>query len=202
MKKVLIATTNLGKYKTFKSIFDELGIQTCNLGDLNISLDVKEDGKNELENAVIKAKAYHKLTNMPVMSCDSGLFINKFALKDQPKEFVRRYNGKELSDREILDIYIQKLENVGGKSKGHFVTAFAIIDENGKLFTKLFKPKHLFVAKPSSVLIPGVPLSSLSYDKHFKKYTSEMSDEEMKLSAGKVRKTQKKFIKKFQDVPG
>ena len=196
MKKVLIATTNFGKYKVYNAIFSELGIETCNLNDLDLSAKIEENGTNELENAVIKAKAYHELTGLPALSNDSGLIINKFASKDQPKELVRRYNGKELTDQELLNVYIEKLTNVGGKSKGHFVVALALIDENGKLHTKLFKPKRYFINKPSPVMVSGIPLSSLAYDKHTKKYMSEMTAEEMNTYEGKAMKAQKKFIQK------
>lgn len=196
MKKVLIATTNYGKYQVYNAIFSELGIETCNLIDLDLTVKIEENGANELENAIIKAKAYHELTGLPVLSNDSGLIINKFSSNDQPKELVRRYNGKELTDQELLNVYIEKLTNVGGKSKGHFVVALALIDEKGNLYSKIFKPRRNFINKPSPIMVSGIPLSSLAFDKHTKKYMSEMTAEEMNTYEGKAMKAQKKFIKR------
>ena len=113
MSKILIATTNLGKFNIYKAVFDELGLECTNLKELGVVADVEENGKDEIENAVIKAKAYHQLTGLAVMANDSGLVIDKFKPEDQPGVLVRRYQGRELSDQEMIDIYIEKLNEVG-----------------------------------------------------------------------------------------
>ncbi|MBO5884402.1 MAG: non-canonical purine NTP pyrophosphatase, partial [Clostridia bacterium] len=124
--KVLIATTNLGKVKIYKQAFDELGIEVCSLRDFNIDIHVEENGSTVIENAVIKAKTYANLTHLPVLANDSGLIIEKFAKEDQPGLLVRRYNGKELTDQELIDLYIQKLNKVGGESPAYYNVGLAI----------------------------------------------------------------------------
>lgn len=99
--KVLIATTNQGKIDIYSQAFRELGLDFCSLKDFNISVDVEETGKTEAENALIKAREYHKLTGMPVVANDSGLIIDKLKPEDQPGVFVRRNHGKELTDEEL-----------------------------------------------------------------------------------------------------
>ncbi len=196
MKKVLIATTNIGKFNIYKAVFDELDIECTNLKELGITLEVEENGKDEVENAVIKAKAYHEITNMPVLANDSGLVIDKFSAENQPNAMVRRFNGKELSDQELLEIYIQKLNEVGGASTGHYNVALAIINERGELFTEVFQPKRYFVSKPSPVVNKGVPLSSLAYDSVSGKYMSEMTAVERNEYEADAMRAQKEFIKK------
>ena len=193
--KVLIATTNLGKVRIYKQAFDELGIEVCSLNDLDVNVDVEENGSSEIENAIIKAKAYHKLTGLPVLANDSGLVIDRFSAQDQPGLLVRRYHGKELTDEELLKVYIQKLNEVGGESSGHYNVGLAIIDQNGDLHTKHFQPKRYFINKPSPVLIKGVPLSSLSYDTKSKKYLSEMTAKERNDYEGEEFLGQIEFIK-------
>ena len=193
--KVLIATTNLGKVMIYKQVFDELGIEVCSLRDLNLNVDVEENGATVVENAVIKAKAYHDLTGLPVLANDSGLVIDRFAPEDQPGLLVRRYNGKELTDEQLMDLYIQKLTEVGGESEGHYDVGLAIIDNEGTLHTRLFKPKRHFINKPSDVRIKGFPLSSLCYDKKLGKYLSEMTPKERNDSEGSEFYGQIKFIK-------
>ena len=193
--KVLIATTNLGKVQIYKQAFDDLGIEVCSLRDINLNVDVEENGKNEIENAVIKAKAYHKLTGLPVFANDSGLVIDKFSADNQPGLLVRRYQGQELTDEEMLNIYIQKLNEVGGESAGHYNVGLAIIDEKGNLHTREFKPKRYFINKPSKTLNKGVPLSSLAYDFKSKKYLSEMTAKERNDYEGEEFLGQINFIK-------
>lgn len=193
--KVLIATTNLGKVQIYKQAFDELGIDVCCLKDLDMNIDVEENGKTEIENAVIKAKAYHNFTGMPVLANDSGLIIDRFSKEDQPGLLVRRYKGKELSDEEMLNIYIEKLNEVGGESSGHYNVGLVIIDENGKLYAKEFRPKRYFINKPSKTFIKGIPLSSLCYDFKTKKYMSEMTPKERNDYEGKEFQGQIDFIK-------
>lgn len=193
--KVLIATTNLGKVNIYKQAFDELGIEVCSLRDLDVDIDVDETGNSEIENAILKAKAYHEITGMPVLANDSGLVIEKFAKADQPGLLVRRYQGKELSDQEMLEVYIQKLNEVGGESPAHYNVGLAIIDQYGNLFTKEFKPKRYFINKPSSVVQKGVPLSSLCYDDVSGRYLSEMTAKERNDYEGEEFLGQIRFIK-------
>lgn len=195
MAKILIATTNLGKFNIYKAVFDELGLECTNLKELNVTADVEENGKNEIENAVIKARAYHEITGLPVMANDSGLVIDRFKPEDQPGVLVRRYHGKELTDQEMIDIYVEKLNEVGGSSTGHYNVGLALIDEAGNLFTREFKPKRYFINKPSPVVKKGVPLSSLSYDEVSGKYMSEMTTKERNDYEAEEMVKQKEFIK-------
>ena len=103
------------------------------------------------------------------------LIVDKFNEEDQPNQLVRRYGGRDLTDEEMLEVYIEKLKKVGGESTGHYNVALAIVDENGKVYSREFKPERLFVSKPSTTLQKGFPLSSLAYDKKTGKYLSEMN---------------------------
>ena len=193
-EKVLIATGNLGKFNIYKAVFDELGIECTNIKEIGYDIEVEETGSNEVENAVLKAMAYHKATGMSVLANDSGLVIDKFSAEDQPGVLVRRYHGKELTDEEMIAVYIEKLNEVGGSSTGHYNVALALVDENGNLFTREFKPKRFFVNKPSSVVKKGVPLSSLAYDEKTGKYMSEMTTTERNDYEAEEMLKQKQFI--------
>ena len=171
--KVLIATKNKGKIEKYSSMLKELNIEFLTLNDIDLNIEIEENGNNTTENATIKAKTYYKATDMPVLTDDSGLIIDKLPEEKQPGVFVRRYNGKELSDEEIIDLYSKEIGNVGGESTGAFVISIAIIDKNGNIHTKETKHKRLFVSKPDSNRVPGYPLSSLIYDKEVNMYMTE-----------------------------
>ena len=197
MEKVLIATTNAGKVAIYKEVFNKLGIEVLSLKDFNITTAPEENGKDVIENAVIKAKYYYEITKIPVLANDSGLKIHKFSEEDQPGLFVRRNNNKELTDNAMIKIYIEKLNKVGGSSPAHYDVGLAIITADGKLHTKLFKPKRFFINKASPVVQKGIPLSSLAYDKVSKKYMSEMTYSERNEYEGKEFKKQAEFITKL-----
>ena len=171
--KVLIATKNRGKIDKYSSILKMLDIKYCTLFDFDIDINIEENGNTTTENAIIKAKTYYNALKMPVLVDDSGLLIDKLPENKQPGVYVRRHNGKELSDEEIIDLYSTEIQNVGGESTGAFIITIAIVDVNGDIHTKSTKHNRLFVSKPDINRIPGYPLSSLIYDKETKMYMTE-----------------------------
>lgn len=193
--KVLIASTNLGKIAIYAPTFEEYGISYCSLRDLQVGINPEETGETEEENAMIKAKAYHEATGLAVLCNDSGLVIEKFKKEDQPGVFVRRFQNRELSDKEMIEIFSQKLKEVGGESDAHFNVALVICDKAGEYHCRSFKSPRYMIAKPSKVVCKGLPLRSLDYSKKMKKYMSEMTVEEANLSEGECMLLQKQFIK-------
>ena len=69
---MLFATTNLGKVKEVEDI---LKTKVLSLKDLNEKIEVDENGKTFLENAIIKAKTIYEKTKIPTLAEDSGLEI-------------------------------------------------------------------------------------------------------------------------------
>lgn len=194
-QKLLIASTNLGKINIYKDVCSEIGVLTTSLAEIKVDITVEETGSNELENAILKAQAYFNETSLPVLSNDSGLVIDKFSPDDQPGVMVRRFGGRELTDQEMLEIYINKLNEVGGSSTGHYNVALVLINGKGKIKHGEFKPKRYFINKPSKVLNKGVPLSSLSFDEKTGKYLSEMTIKERNTYEADAMIAQKNFIK-------
>lgn len=194
-QKILIASTNLGKIKIYKEICDELNMFTTSLNEIGVNIDIEETGETEIQNAELKAKKYYEITGLPVIANDSGLIIDKFSKEDQPGVLVRRFGGKELTDKELLNVFVKKLTEVGGESTGHYVVALSLIDGNGKMTSKVFNPKKYFINKPSEIIIKGIPLSSISFDKSLNKYESEMTMKERNDQEKEEMQKQKEFIK-------
>ena len=72
--KVLFATTNPAKIRKYAEKLQEKNIEVLTLKDLNINLHVEENGKNSLENAEIKARAYYEASKIITISMDCSLF--------------------------------------------------------------------------------------------------------------------------------
>ena len=95
-KQVLFATTNPAKIKKYAEKLKEKGIELLTIKDLEINLKPEETGKNAIENAYIKAKAYYDKTKITTIGMDNNLFIEELPQEKQPGTYVRRVNGKEL----------------------------------------------------------------------------------------------------------
>ncbi len=92
MKKILIASSNPDKVKEIKALVSELNeFEIISPSDFGISPIVEENGNTLEENALIKAKVFHKLFGFPVISDDTGLFTN--ALNGEPGVYSARYAG-------------------------------------------------------------------------------------------------------------
>ena len=193
--KVLIATKNKGKIEKYSSMLKSLNINYCTLEDFDLNIEIEENGKTTTENAIIKAKTYYKAFNIPVLTDDSGLIIDKLPTDKQPGVMVRRYNGKELTDDEIIQVYSKEIEAVGGESTGAFVISIAIIDEKGSIYIKETNHERLFVSKPDTNRVPGYPLSSLIFDKETNMYMTEKKAKGVKIYNKNSFKEEIEFIK-------
>ena len=111
---------------------------------------------------------------MPVLVDDSGLILDKLPKEKQPGAFVRRRDGKELTDEEIINLYSKEIKDVGGKTTGSFTIAISIIDENGKVYTDETKHNRLFVSKPCEERNLGYPMNSLIYIEETGKYLAQV----------------------------
>ena len=89
MIQVLFATGNETKSKRFSKGLHDRGIEVLTLKDINANVEVEENGKNAIENALIKARAYAKIVNIPVFAMDDNLFIDNIPEEKQPGMFVR-----------------------------------------------------------------------------------------------------------------
>lgn len=177
-KKVLFGTTNPSRLARLRAVAKTLPIEIVGLKDLDINIDVNEDGKTPEENAVIKVKEYFKVSKVPTFSIDAGLYIDKFPEEKQPGVFVRRINGKAATDEEMLKYYINELKKVGGESKGKWIISIALAVSEDEIYTRNFIDETFFTSKMSSVIRPGEPLGSIQISPMFNKYKSEILDEE------------------------
>lgn len=62
MKKIVFATGNSSKGKRFSKELTKYDIRVITLKDLNLTLDVEENGKDAISNALIKARECFKKT--------------------------------------------------------------------------------------------------------------------------------------------
>jgi len=124
--KVIFASHNKDKEKEVKEILRDLDIVT--LSDLNDKDDVLETGNTLEENAYLKALHYFKKYRMPVISDDSGLFIE--ALNGEPGIYSARYSGENATYKTNCEKVIKKLEDENNRN-AYFACVICYIDEEG-----------------------------------------------------------------------
>lgn len=178
--KVLFATTNPAKVGKYKKALEEKGIELITIKDLNLKLDIEENGKDAIENAYIKAKAYYEATRITTIGMDNNLFIEELPDEMQPKTHVRRVNGKELTDDEMIEYYTNLVKEYGGKLTAKWVYGMVICDNNGKEEYSWTKDHFYFVDKPCEKRNQGYPLDSISIVPEFNKYLVELTEEDKK----------------------
>ena len=183
MKKIFFATGNPTKGKRFSEGLLKHDIEVLTLKDLDISIDVDENGKNVIENALLKARECYKKTKMPSMGMDDSLYLENVPMEKQPGLFVRRVNGKTLNDEEMINHYINLVKQYGvnGRINCKWIYGLAVIDENGneRVYT-WDKDDFYMVDKVTDKINPGYPLNSISKYKLIDKYFTDLTDEDMK----------------------
>ena len=112
MKKILIGTHNIGKFKEISFLLKK-NIEKISPKLLNIK-SPKETGKSFSANAKLKAKYFSKFTKLPVISDDSGLCIK--ALKGKPGIFSARYAKKYGSFNKAMKFILKKMKNKKDRS--------------------------------------------------------------------------------------
>lgn len=178
--KVLFATTNPAKIKKYVKELEKNNIEILTIKDLDIKLDVEENGKDAIENAYIKAKAYYDATKMITIGIDNNLFIEELPVEKQPGNYVRRVNGKELSDEEMIEHYTNLVKENGGRLTSKWVYGMVIYNGiEAKEYT-WSKSKFYFVDKPHEKRNPGYPLDSISILPEVNKYFVELTGDEKK----------------------
>ncbi len=178
--KVLFATTNPAKVKKYKEKLEEKGIELITLKDLDFKIDINENGKNAIENAYIKAKAYYDATKMATIGMDNNLFIDGLPEEKQPGTHVRRINGKELNDDEMIEHYTNLVKEYGNKLTAKWVYGMVVCSNNGVKEYSWSKSHFYFIDKPCEKRNPGYPLDSISIIPEYNKYLVELSDEDKK----------------------
>ena len=154
MKKVLFATGNDSKAKRFKDGLLRNGIEIITIKDIDEDIEVLEDGKDAIENALIKARAYAKVLDIPVFAMDDSLYIDNIPDDKQPGLYVRRVNGKRLSDEEWSknDFYI--VDKLSDKiDPGYPLNTISINKKLNKYFTDMTKEDYDSVKEDESDVV-------------------------------------------------
>lgn len=131
MLRLMVATRNNGKLKEIKDYLKDYPIVLECLTDYPQIPEIKESGETFYDNAIFKATAVSRWTNLPTLADDSGLEIDY--LGGKPGIYSSRW-GK--TDQERIRKVIQALQNSKEEErKAHFVCVMSLVTPEGKTFT-------------------------------------------------------------------
>lgn len=130
MKKIVIATKNEGKVREIVEALSHLPVEIVSLKDFGDLPDAVEDGGTFMDNAIIKADFYHKLTGCACMADDSGLEIA--ALDGRPGVYSARFAGYNADDatnnqKMLEELVIADVE----ASDADYRCVLCFVDEDG-----------------------------------------------------------------------
>jgi XTP/dITP diphosphohydrolase len=131
-RKLLIATNNQGKLREFQELLQETGLKLVTPAEIDLSLEVEEDGVTYAENATKKALAFAAASGLTSLADDSGLEVD--ALNGAPGLYSARYSPKPGADDADRRTYL--LENIRNKPrpwKAHFHATLAIALPSGQV---------------------------------------------------------------------
>ncbi|MBB4199963.1 non-canonical purine NTP pyrophosphatase, RdgB/HAM1 family [Rhodoblastus sphagnicola] len=128
--KIVIATHNAGKLREMRELLAPYGVEAVSAGELGLD-EPEETGSDFLSNALIKARAAAKATDMPAFADDSGLCVD--ALVGAPGIFSARWAGESKDFAAAMARIEAEVKNSGSPSRrAHFVSALAVVWPDGE----------------------------------------------------------------------
>ncbi len=115
MKEFFLASGNSHKAEEFNLFFKNSSIRIISPSE---KIDVIEDGKSYMENALLKAKAYYEKLKRPVMSDDSGLGLEAFP--DIMGIHSARFGGDGLTDHQRCLKLLETLGDIENRNASFF----------------------------------------------------------------------------------
>lgn len=145
--EILLATTNKGKIRELRYLLEGLDVNLLSLVDMKEKIEVVEDGKTFLENAVKKAVEYGKFYKMPVIAEDSGLevdtleglpgvFSARFYEIDYCKDVLKNIDVSNLSKDEKNNLKLLKVLEGKENRKGRYKTVVVFYNNDFGLWTE------------------------------------------------------------------
>jgi len=132
LSQLLIATNNRGKQREIRSLLVDLDVELVTPADLDLTLEVVEDGANYQENAAKKAIAFAQATGLLTLADDTGLEVK--ALGKAPGLYSARFAPQpNATDADRRAYLLEKLRPHPQPWQAQFVCVVAIAGLDGAL---------------------------------------------------------------------
>jgi len=132
---LLIATNNQGKIEELHALLKGTSVELITPAQMDLDLDVIEDGHTYAENATKKAIAFAQTSGLIALADDSGLEVA--ALNGEPGLYSARYgsqDGQKLSDKDRRAYLIKHLKDKPRPWTARFCATIAIARPTGETY--------------------------------------------------------------------
>ena len=130
MKKILIGTHNVGKFKEIAHLISK---KYKKISPISLKIkSPKETGKSFVSNSKLKANFFSKYVNYPVISDDSGLCIQ--VLNNKPGIYSARLAKKHGSFFKAMKFILKKMKNKKNR-RATFVCSLSYKKNDGKIIS-------------------------------------------------------------------
>lgn len=181
--KLLLGSNNANKASVVREHVRNLPVEVLQPADISLILAPQETEKTALENARLKALAFFRATGLPCIAEDSGLVFLDLPRShpDQPGIHVRRANGHDMTDEEMISYFALIAHKHGGKLRSAWLDAWALVIDEEHVFTfeadEDYAWAFYLVDAPCRARCPGWPLDSIAVSMISGEYKAEISDE-------------------------
>jgi XTP/dITP diphosphohydrolase len=134
MPKLLLATSNPGKAREYRTLLDGLGYEITTLGEQGIAEVITESGSSYEQNARSKAIAYANLSQLIALADDSGLEVD--VLNGRPGIKSARFAGRDATDADRVSLLLARLDGVPWEKRtARFKCIIAVATPEGRCRT-------------------------------------------------------------------
>ncbi len=124
---LVLATRNQDKIIEIREALADLPIKIWSVADFPVAPEVIEDGATLEANAIKKALAIHRHTNLPAVADDTGLMVD--ALDGAPGVYSSRFAGPNATYSDNVKKLLRLMEGIPGSQRTaefHSVMALAV----------------------------------------------------------------------------
>ncbi len=134
MPKLLLATSNPGKAREYRTLLGGLGYKITTLAEQGIVEVITEAGNSYEQNARSKAIAYAELSQLIALADDSGLEVD--ALNGEPGIKSARFAGEAATDADRVSFLLARLDGIPWERRtARFKCVIAIATPEGQCQT-------------------------------------------------------------------
>ncbi len=171
-KRILIATTNVGKFKEFTAQFADLFFNFVNLKDIKYTGEEPDEPYNTTwENAVFKARFYAQKTGLLTIAEDTGFYVDY--LNGEPGVKAKRLGTNAENRNQII---LQALKNVASdQRRAHFETDACVFDpDKNNFYVFNGRVDGIIAEKESKISREGMGYDSIFYFPPLQKHFAEI----------------------------
>ena len=157
--KLGVATGNRDKVREIGDLLAPVCREIVSARGFPGFISPEETGVTLAENARIKAEAFHRLSGLPALADDTGLFVE--ALDGAPGVFSSRFAGPGATYQDNVHLLLEKLSGIPREQRGaEFRTVICLCTARGCRFFEGVCPGEILAA-------PRGPEGAFGYDPVF-----------------------------------